>query len=64
MPTDAEPTTEPSEEPSPTEPAKIYAPTREDLDEHDYNAVRSFLEIKDENGVKNGEKLAAINGLV
>ena len=64
VPTDAEPTTEPSEEPSPTEPANIYAPTREDLDEHDYNAVRSFLEIKDKNGVKNGEKLAAINGLV
>ena len=64
VPADAEPTTEPSEEPSPTEPANIYAPTREDLDEHDYNAVRSFLEIKDENGVKNGEKLAAINGLV
>ena len=64
VPTDAEPTTEPSEEPSPTEPANIYAPTREDLDEHDYNAVRSFLEIKDENGVKNGEKLAARHGLV
>ena len=54
----------PTQTPSPTEPANIYAPTREDLNEHDYNAVRSFLEIKDKNGVKNGEKLAAINGLV
>ena len=27
------------------------------LDEHDLNAVRTFLEIKDENGVRNGEKM-------
>ncbi|MGN0785843.1 MAG: hypothetical protein ACI4OB_00375 [Christensenellales bacterium] len=59
-----QPTEEPTEDPSVQEPANPFAPTRADLDEHDYNAVRSFLEIADENGVKNGEKLSAENGLV
>ena len=63
QPTD-EPTEDPTEDPSMQEPANPYAPTRADLDEHDYNAVRSFLEIADENGVKNGEKLSAKYGLV
>ena len=59
-----QPTEQPTEDPSVQEPANPFAPTRADLDEHDYNAVRSFLEIADENGVKNGEKLSAENGLV
>ena len=59
-----QPTEQPTEDPSVQEPVNPFAPTRADLDEHDYNAVRSFLEIEDENGVKNGEKLSAENGLV
>ncbi len=47
------PTPEPTQKPPYTVPISEYA----EFDEHDLNAVRSFLEIKDENGVRNGEKL-------
>lgn len=70
-PTEA-PTDMPTEEPSaipeesPTQKAALsaFSPKKSDLDEHDFNAVRSFLEQKDWYGIKNGEKLAALNNLV
>ena len=64
-----EPTGEPSEEPTAeitknpnitpeaTAAPRLDCPAAEELNEHDYNAVRAFLELKDENGVRNGEKL-------
>ncbi len=48
------PTPEPTQKPPYTAPAPEYI---DRIDEHDLNAVRSFLEIKDESGVRNGEKL-------
>ncbi len=52
-----EPTQTPKPTPEPTPPFTALVPENTELDEHDFNAVRSFLEIKDENGVRNGEKL-------
>ncbi len=61
-----EPTAIPTDKPTPTS-TSTPAPTKNppysltlpdcELNTHDLNAVRSFLEIKDENGVRNGEKL-------
>ncbi len=51
------PTQTPKPTPEPTPPFTALVPENTELDEHDFNAVRSFLEIKDENGVRNGEKL-------
>ncbi len=47
----------PKPTPEPTPPFTALVPENTELDEHDFNAVRSFLELKDENGVRNGEKL-------
>lgn len=58
------PTEAPSEEPTP-EPAETEEPTLEPtedpdplkgLNENDYTVMRDFFELKDEDGVKNGEK--------
>ena len=49
----AAPTAEPTQGPRPS----VSCPPVSELNEHDFNAVRNFLEIKDENGVRNGEKL-------
>lgn len=52
-PDSEEPTTKPTAEP----PFRAEVPEGAELNVHDYNAVRSFLEIRDENGNTNGSKL-------
>lgn len=56
VPTEA-PTEAPTEVPTQGPSPGVSCPPVSELNEHDYNAVRSFLEIKDENGVRNGEKM-------
>ena len=55
----AEITKTPNITPEVTAAPRLDCPTAEELNEHDYNAVRAFFELKDENGVRNGEKLNA-----
>ena len=52
-PDSEEPTTKPTAEP----PFRAEVPEGAELNVHDYNAVRSFLEIRDENENTNGSKL-------
>ena len=55
-PTEA-PTEVPTEAPTQGPRPAVSCPPVSELNEHDFNAVRNFLEIKDENGVRNGEKM-------
>lgn len=56
VPTEA-PTPAPTETPVPGPRPSVACPPVSELYEHDYNAVRTFLEIRDENGVRNGEHM-------
>ncbi len=51
------PTPKPTPEPTPTPPYTAPVPENTEHNKHDFNAIRSFLELKDENGARNGEKL-------
>lgn len=52
-----EPTAQPTTQPTPDQHPVISCLPATELNEHDYNAVRRFLEVADENGVRNGEKM-------
>ena len=45
-----------------THAEETVAPDLEDYNPHDYQKLTAFLEIADENGVKNGEKLSGLVG--